>query len=84
MPATALLTPKEVAELLHIHIRTVLKWCHSGELHACQLGGRRRTIKPRFRIAWDDVQKFLAGRGPQRSIRRKRSRAGRAPIAFYK
>ncbi len=54
MPLPRLLTVKEAAELLHVHVNTVRNWSDNGLLPAYRVGKRADR---RFRH--QDVQKLL-------------------------
>jgi excisionase family DNA binding protein len=48
------LSPEDIAELLRVHPRTVIRWIRSGRLtRACRLGGRT------YRVPQSAVAAFL-------------------------
>jgi len=51
---TRLLTVKEAAELLHVHVNTVRNWSGNGLLPSYRVGKRADR-----RFLWGDVQKLL-------------------------
>ena len=56
-----MLTVKEVADLLHVHINTVRRWCDQGLLKTQRVGPRGdRRFRP------EDIDRFLASGGKAR------------------
>ena len=55
------ITPPVVAEWLNVETETVLKWIHSGDLPALNIGTKNNV--PRFRIFKKDLTMFMAKRG---------------------
>ncbi len=60
----ALLTTKEVADKLRVHVKTVQEWIAKGELAAIDLGQG-------YRITKSDLDAFLEKRRRRRTERRK-------------
>lgn len=56
-----MLTPKEVAELLHIHPNTLKRWSDEGRIKAYRINPRGDR---RYRL--QDVQRFLTQFNPSR------------------
>ena len=80
------LTPPEVAELLGVGHPKVLSWIDSGELRSYDIS-TNRDQRPRYKIARDDLEKFLARRSttPEPEKRgRKRKQQDDTVINFYK
>jgi excisionase family DNA binding protein len=71
------LTPQEVADLLQVHVTTVLAWCKSGELKAINASEKRGSTKRRWRISREAYQNFENSRSstpatpPQQTVRRR-------------
>lgn len=55
------ITPPILARWLKVQHPTVLRWIHSGELPAINIGTRGKA--PRFRIYHKDLVAFLSRRG---------------------
>jgi excisionase family DNA binding protein len=53
------LTPPEIAKLLRVRRETVLAWIKSGKLPAMNVSEK---IRPSYRIAPDDLDRFKTGR----------------------
>jgi excisionase family DNA binding protein len=51
-----MITPRELAQLLNVHINTVRRWSDQGLLRAHRIGKRCDR-----RFSHDDVAEFLAG-----------------------
>lgn len=75
------LTPPEAAKLLRVDPETVIGWIRAGELRASNLA-RRGTTRPRFRIAREAIDAFLAGREIHRRPTPRKRTAGRV-IKFF-
>ena len=65
------LTPKQVAERYAVSAETVAGWIRGGELPAICISSRTSTLRPRFRVARDDLERFESARrvlppGPRR------------------
>ncbi len=79
------LSPPEVAEMLGVGHCKVLNWILRGDLRAadlCMVRGQR----PRYKIARDDLESFLARRctTPEpRAKRRRRRQPDDGVIPFY-
>ena len=77
----------QAAELLGVHIDKVLRWIHSGELVARNLGNLRDSKRPRWRIAASDLDRFLVSRthpaSSKGSAPAKRSRKSDRTIKFF-
>lgn len=69
---TTHLTPRLIAESMHIGTETVFRWIRSGELKAANIGNSK--IKPRYRVAKTDLEAFLESRSnqPQQTAKRKK------------
>jgi predicted site-specific integrase-resolvase len=57
------LTPRTICESLDIGIEPVLAWIHSGQLRASNISNS--PLRPRWRIAKDDLKTFLEHRSNQ-------------------
>jgi len=55
MLTTEYLTPKDIAQLLHVHEETVRRYIRMRQLPAVKLGGV-------YRVRREDLEKFLANR----------------------
>lgn len=75
------LTPPEAAKLLRVDPETVIGWIRAGELRASNLA-RRGTTRPRFRIAREAIDAFLAGREVHRRATPRKRTTGRV-IKFF-
>lgn len=62
MHSSAYMTPQAVAELLGLDDKKVLGWIADGSLPAFNVAKSTRGERPRWRIAKDDLQNFLAAR----------------------
>lgn len=63
------ITPPIVARLLRVDTETVLRWIHTGDLPALDIGTSGKV--PRFRIFKKDLARFLherARRGSRRGL----------------
>jgi len=56
-----MLTPKEVAELLHVHPNTLKRWTDEGRIAAYRINQRGDR---RYRL--QDIERFLAQLNPSR------------------
>jgi len=56
-----MLTPKEVAELLHVHPNTLKRWTDEGRIAAYRINQRGDR---RYRL--QDIERFLARLNPSR------------------
>ena len=54
-----MLTSRELASLLHVHINTVRRWSDMGVIKTYRIGPRSDR-----RFYWDDVVMFLEGKEP--------------------
>jgi excisionase family DNA binding protein len=54
-----MLTTRELANLLHVHINTVRRWSDMGVIKTYRIGPRSDR-----RFYWDDIVNFLEGREP--------------------
>jgi excisionase family DNA binding protein len=54
-----MLTSRELASLLHVHINTVRRWSDMGVIKTYRIGPRNDR-----RFYWDDVISFLEGNEP--------------------
>jgi excisionase family DNA binding protein len=54
-----MLTSRELASLLHVHINTVRRWSDMGVIKTYRIGPRSDR-----RFYWDDVITFLEGNEP--------------------
>lgn len=57
-----LLTTREAAKSLKVHINTIWVYILSGKLKATKLGGNSKTKKP-WRIKESDLEDFINGGG---------------------
>tara|TARA_A100001391_G_scaffold193970_1_gene169838 strand:- start:99 stop:329 length:231 start_codon:yes stop_codon:yes gene_type:complete len=56
------ITPPQAAKLLRVHPDKVVAWINSGELVAMNLATDPNGLRPRWRIARTELEKFLAKR----------------------
>lgn len=77
-------TAAEVAAQFSVRIDTVLSWIHDGSLIAINVA-RRPGGRPRWRIAAEALEQFVATRSAQakRVPARRRRRAGHGVIEFF-
>jgi excisionase family DNA binding protein len=54
IPIDSYLTPREIAELLDVHLNTVLYWLQNGNLKGVKIG-RRWRVKPEW------LREFILG-----------------------
>jgi excisionase family DNA binding protein len=83
--ATRYLTPPAIAARLGVAEETVRLWITSGELPAANVA-KRSCRRPRYRVAPEDLETFLAARRPNAKLaatptRRRKQESG--VIAFY-
>jgi len=62
MSVRALLGVKEAAKELDVSVRLVLAWIRGGELRAIQVGRKRYTGRPLWRIERSELDAFIAKR----------------------
>ena len=68
--SNVLLTPEDVAQRLHVSVRTARRIFH--ELPTINLSENQRSSRPRLRITEDTLEKFISG-----EISRKLPRGGK-------
>lgn len=56
-----MMTTKQVAEELNVHIKTVRRWINSGKIEAVNIGGED-MYGQRYRIPRQEFEKFLRQR----------------------
>jgi excisionase family DNA binding protein len=79
------LSVRDVCGRYGVSEHTVLRWIHSGELRAVNVGRRPGAKKPRWRITQDALAAFEALRTPTPPPPRTRQRRQSADvIEFYK
>jgi hypothetical protein len=69
-------TPPEIARLFRVRPTKVLSWIRGGKLAAVNLATSTAGKRPRYRVARESLQAFLAARSvvvPQRSPRRRQN-----------
>ncbi|MDV6030385.1 MAG: helix-turn-helix domain-containing protein [Phycisphaera sp. RhM] len=80
-------TPPEAAELLGVKADKVLGWIHSGELVAHNCATDPNGERPRWRIADDELGRFLLRRrnpaAIEREARPKRKRRSRVADPIF-
>ena len=78
------ITPPQVAKQLGVHVDNVRTWIHSGELRAADFS--KTSGRPRWRIALDDLESFVASRSTSPPPKSRRQQRHRNPdvIEFYK
>jgi excisionase family DNA binding protein len=74
-------TPKEAADMLQVSEGTVVAWIHAGTLAASNCSKSGSILKPRWRIASQEICRFMmarlnpasdsAKRESERGVRRK-------------
>ncbi|KAA5540310.1 helix-turn-helix domain-containing protein [Roseiconus nitratireducens] len=70
-------TPPQAAELLGVKPDKILGWIHSGELPASNVAKVPNGERPRWRIAENDLGRFLLHRRNPASVEPKPSRKRR-------
>lgn len=58
---TGMMTTKQVAEELNVHIKTVRRWINSGKIEAVNIGSED-MYGQRYRIPRQEFEKFLRQR----------------------
>lgn len=71
---TRYLSVRRVADALGVKQQTVLGWIKAGELSALNVGRSTAARKPRWRIAQDDFERFIARRSATMEQRPTRTR----------
>jgi excisionase family DNA binding protein len=82
-PATAPLTPPQVAVQLGVSPDTVLAWIRSGELLALNVGDPKRK-RPRYRVEPEALVAFKRRRAPEpKPEAAKRTRMPKLPVTRF-
>jgi excisionase family DNA binding protein len=82
-PATAPLTPPQVAVQLGVSPDTVLAWIRSGELQALNVGDPKRK-RPRYRVEPEALVAFKRRRAPEpKPEAAKRTRMPKLPVTRF-
>lgn len=55
-------SPREAGEVLGVDASTVLAWIHSGELSASNCSKDPRSLRPKWRIAAQEICRFMLAR----------------------
>lgn len=77
-------TPPQAAKLLGVDSDKVLAWIHAGELNASNCATSPTGERPRWRIAEDDLARFLFRRRPAAATApRKRRQAASTPTTYF-
>jgi excisionase family DNA binding protein len=73
-------TVTEAARHLKVKTDTVRSWINSGRLKAANTGAGSR---PRWRIAWDDLDRFLAGRSREPAPKPSKRRVPKSTKQYF-